>query len=247
MKLLKPLLFCCLACALFTNGQAVAQKAPVIESVSIFGDSSEGKMKKNLKQAYLLGKILSQQNKGLILNGTTQGILGEVLKGAYESGGEITLVSMPEEYDTLCPETHFCRKLSYTFTESPEEKEMLLKELGDVIVILPGGWEPLNIFMQVAHEQSLRKTNKNPVAEALKKDVAIGKLPVTALSNDNLTPVKAKPIIFLNINHYWDNLRYLIDEMKRQKVLSDAESNFIGFAEKPGDVLPMAQKIMQRQ
>ena len=105
------------------------------------------------------------------------------------------------------------------------------------------GWEPLAVFAQLANIQAQHRTYINEDKENLKREVASGKKPITALSAADLaTPLK-KPIIFLNINHYFDHLRYFIDEMRRQKILSEEETSFIGFAEKPKDVLPLAQKL----
>lgn len=54
-----------------------------------------------------------------------------------------------------------------------------------------------------------------------------------------------KPVIFLNTNHYWDDFQYQTDEMKRQHILTEKQSNYIAFVEKPRDVLPAALKIQK--
>ena len=230
---------------LFLSGALLplSVSAGTLETISIFGDTTNGKMSKNDKTAYQLGKMLADNKKKIVTGGETSGITGAVLKGAYEAGADITPVAVSESFDAYCPETHFCRKIPYTFVDSEEERQMMRADLGDAIVILPGGWEPLAVFAQLANMQAQHRTYINEDKENLKREVASGKKPITALSAADLaTPLK-KPIIFLNINHYFDHLRYFIDEMRRQKILSEEETSFIGFAEKPKDVLPLAQKL----
>ena len=57
---------------------------------------------------------------------------------------------------------------------------------------------------------------------------------------------KKKPVLFLNINHYWDNLRYQLDEMKRQKEMSEAETDYIAFIDKPRNMLSEATKLQKQ-
>ncbi len=58
--------------------------------------------------------------------------------------------------------------------------------------------------------------------------------------------LEKKPVIFLNLNHYWDNLRYQTEEMTRQKVLSKDNTMYISFIDKPRDVLSEADKIQKQ-
>lgn len=218
----------------------------IIETVSVFGDSMLEKTDKNGKAAYQLGKILAQQKKKLVFGGETSGLSGEMLKGAYDAHADITLITVPESFNAFCPENHFCRQLTYTFVESEEERRMTRADLGDVIVILPGGWESLALFAELANLQAQNRIYFNEDKELLKREILMGKKSPAELETADLTQPKIKPIIFLNINHYWDNLRYLIDEMRRQNILSKAETLFIGFAGKPKDVLPLAQKMMNQ-
>ncbi len=219
--------------------------AGTLETISIFGDTTNGKMSKNDKMAYQLGKMLADNKKKIVMGGETSGIAGALLKGAYEAGADITMIAVSESFHAYCPETHFCQKIPYTFVDSEEERQMTRADLGDAIVILPGGWEPLAIFAQLANMQAQYRTYAHEDKENLKGEVASGKKPITALSSADLTAPAKKPIIFLNINHYFDHLRYFIDEMRRQKILSEEETSFIGFAEKPKDVLPLAQKLVK--
>lgn len=57
---------------------------------------------------------------------------------------------------------------------------------------------------------------------------------------------KKKPVIFLNINHYWDNLRYQLDEMKRQKMITEDQTDYIAFVDKPRDVFKEMTRLKQK-
>ncbi len=57
---------------------------------------------------------------------------------------------------------------------------------------------------------------------------------------------KKKPVIFLNLNHYWDNFRYQLDEMKRQNEIDDDDTDYISFIDKPRNVLSEAIKIQKQ-
>ena len=55
-----------------------------------------------------------------------------------------------------------------------------------------------------------------------------------------------KPVVFLNLNHYWDDFQYQTDEMKRQHILTDKQLDYIAFVEKSRDVLSTAMKINKK-
>lgn len=54
-----------------------------------------------------------------------------------------------------------------------------------------------------------------------------------------------KPIIFLNINHFWDRLREQLFEMRKQEVVGKDVFDYIVFVDKVKDVLPAAEKAQR--
>ena len=55
--------------------------------------------------------------------------------------------------------------------------------------------------------------------------------------------INVKPMIFLNTNGFWDNLRKQFDVMIQMNAISPAQFKHVGFASEPEDVLPMAARI----
>ncbi len=57
--------------------------------------------------------------------------------------------------------------------------------------------------------------------------------------------IQKKPVIFLSLNHYWDNLRFLAEEMKIRKAITDDNYQYMALIDKPKDVFNTAQKIQK--
>ena len=206
---------------LSTTLTAFAQNSnPQINTIGIYGDSHTITKGNHQKDVYQLGKLLAQSQKKLIVDGQTEGLSGKFLQGAYESKGNIEIVTTPAQYHKNCPQTHFCQHIPYELTKTPELAQEKRTDSADMYVILPGGLDSLTSFSHLVGLQ-----------ENLKK---------------NFKSLKKKPIILLNSNHYFDNLRNQLSEMKRQNVISDSDVDFIGFAEKPKEVLPLAEKLMKQ-
>ncbi|MBQ8250829.1 MAG: LOG family protein [Alphaproteobacteria bacterium] len=52
-----------------------------------------------------------------------------------------------------------------------------------------------------------------------------------------------KPVVFLNTNHYWDRLKEMLIEMKRQNVISQSILDTIAFENKPDSVVKTLEKL----
>ena len=201
-----------LACStLLLSASAQAE----IANITVFGSTSPHFSKNYHSPAYQFGKILGQQKKTLIYNGSVYGLLGDVYKGATDGKTEIINISMPDIYNEQCPENHPCRENNTLLMDTVQECQSQLYENADMIVILPGGLETLDAFTGY----------------------------IIAVGNGKQ---EKKPVVFLNINHYWDNLRYQLDEMKRQNELGDEDTDFISFTDKPRNVLSEASKLQKQ-
>ena len=209
--ILRNSLFTLVCSALILSSNAHAEMA----NITVFGSSSPHFSKNYHSPAYQFGKILGQQKKTLIYNGSIYGLMGDVYQGATDAKTEIITISMPEVYDEQCPQNHPCRQNNTLLADTVQECQRRLYENADMIVILPGGIETLD--------------------EVTGYIIAVG-----------TGEQEKKPVVFLNINHYWDNLRYQLDEMKRQKELGDEDTDFISFTDKPRNVLSEATKLQKQ-
>ena len=52
-----------------------------------------------------------------------------------------------------------------------------------------------------------------------------------------------KPVVFLNTNHYWDRLKEMLIEMKRQNVISQNVLDTIAFENKPDSVVKTLERL----
>lgn len=229
---------------LSTTLTAFAQNSnPQINTIGIYGDSHTITKGKHQKDVYQLGKLLAQSQKKLIVDGQTEGLSGKFLQGAYESKGNIEIVTTPAQYHKNCPQTHFCQHIPYELTKTPELAQEKRTDSADMYVILPGGLDSLTTFSDlIALQKQLKENPKEWAKKSQKSDASTNGLNESEYRSNQ----KTKPIILLNSNHYFDNLRNQLSEMKRQNVISDSDVDFIGFAEKPKEVLPLAQKLINQ-
>ncbi len=52
-----------------------------------------------------------------------------------------------------------------------------------------------------------------------------------------------KPVVFLNTNHYWDRLREMLIEMKRQNIISQTVLDTIAFENRPENAIKTLEKL----
>ncbi len=186
-----------------------------INTVSVFGSTSHHFPKNFLNSTAQFGKLLAQKNKVMFYEGSQKGLVGNIAETMKANKGIAIIVATPEKYEHDCPEDNACRQLEWVAASNTADQKKELYQMGDAIVILPGGWNTLADFATY-----------------------------TALVQQ--AQMEKKPVIFLNLNHYWDNLRYQTEEMTRQKVLNNTDTMYVSFVDKPRDVLSEAEKIQKR-
>lgn len=58
--------------------------------------------------------------------------------------------------------------------------------------------------------------------------------------------IKRKPLIFLNINRFWNPYKKQLQKMQKTGAIDNDKLNFVGFVKHAKDVLPMATKIAEQ-
>lgn len=246
--MLKKSLFGGLSVILMCTSFAVfAQHKSAVQAIGIYGDSAISTKGTHQKEVKQLGKILAQSKKKLLFDGQTNGLSGKLLQSAYESKGNIEIFSTTAEYEQNCPETHFCRQIPYTLTNTQERADKQRVDSADMYLILPGGLDSFTDFADLVAVQQKKKNSKTPATDDTNRSEKLPQKAVIGLLKPQMTKQRIKPIILLNSNHYWDNLREQFAEMKRQNIIKDEDIAFIGFAEKPKDVLPLAEKLIKQR
>ncbi len=117
-----------------------------MKSVVVFCGSSEGDNPAFADQAYELGKTLGQQQTTLVYGGARIGVMGKVAQGTLEADGKVIgvipdFLKIREVYHTGLTEL--------IVTENMHQRKMIMHELSEGIMMLPGGYGTLEEFFEM--------------------------------------------------------------------------------------------------
>jgi uncharacterized protein (TIGR00730 family) len=111
-------------------------KSSKIRKICVYCGSGPGKDPVFAQAARAFGKILAQNNIGLVYGGGAVGIMGELSRAVLENGGEVTGI-IP---DFLMAREHaFNQVQGLIVTRDMHERKRKMFELADAFVALPGG------------------------------------------------------------------------------------------------------------
>ena len=88
-------------------------------------------------RAFDVGRKLAEHGIGLVYGGGSVGLMGKVADGALSAGGEVIGV-IPEKLQALELGHAGCTELRVV--SSMHERKLMMAELADGFVALPGGW-----------------------------------------------------------------------------------------------------------
>lgn len=117
-----------------------------IKSVEVFCGSSAGQNPDYSKAAYKLGKYLAENSIELVYGGAKIGIMGAVAQGALDHGGRVVGV-LPEFLKTK--EIAHPQLTEIIATNSMHERKMIMHELTDAVLTLPGGFGTLDELFEM--------------------------------------------------------------------------------------------------
>jgi len=103
------------------------------KTVTVFGSSLPLPGEKEYEDAYLLGKLLAQNNFN-VCSGGFNGIMDAVSKGAFEEGKEA--VGITVDLFNALPSTHLTKEIKCNTLFDRIER---LINYGDAFIVLPGG------------------------------------------------------------------------------------------------------------
>ena len=104
--------------------------------ICVYGASGEKLRQEYFDAAYALGALMAEGGHTLVYGGGQTGLMGAVGRGAHDKGGEIIGVA-PKFFDepgVLSPD---CTEL--IFTETMRERKLIMEDMADAFIILPGG------------------------------------------------------------------------------------------------------------
>lgn len=134
-----------------------------IKSVSVFGSITDDMNQNYKKQAYQLGQVLVQKKKDLFYEGSGTGLSGSVFQGAFDQKGNITVISTPVLFQKQCPTSYDCQKSNFIPVSNIYEQKKLLFKSGDILVLIPGGFETLDAFAMFNSLTLAGEEQKKPI------------------------------------------------------------------------------------
>jgi uncharacterized protein (TIGR00730 family) len=108
-----------------------------MKRVCVFCGSSSGSKKIYAGTAYNLGKLLAENNIGLVYGGGRVGLMGILADSVLESSGEVT---------GIIPKGLFAREVAHDgltqllFVDSMHQRKAVMEEFADGFIALPGGY-----------------------------------------------------------------------------------------------------------
>lgn len=117
-----------------------------MKQVVVFCGSSEGSSPKYAEDGYLLGEKLAQEKIVLVYGGAKIGIMGQVAKGALESNGKV--IGVIPEFLKL-REVYHTGLSELIVTKNMHERKLIMHELSEGIIMLPGGYGTLEEFFEM--------------------------------------------------------------------------------------------------
>jgi uncharacterized protein (TIGR00730 family) len=117
-----------------------------VKSVTVFCGSSEGNDKKILEEAYTLGKFLAVNKITLIYGAARIGVMGQLAEGALSNGGKVIGV-IPDflKKKEVCHEN----LSELIVTKTMHERKMIMHELSEGVITLPGGYGTLEELFEM--------------------------------------------------------------------------------------------------
>lgn len=125
--------------------------------ITVFCGSSVGNDPIYAQQAVLLGEILVKRGYGIIYGAGKTGLMGVIADSVLKAGGEVIgvipeFLMVKELLHTGLTKTHVVKTM--------EERKVVMNELCDAIVTLPGGFGTMDEYFEVLTLGQLSRHNK---------------------------------------------------------------------------------------
>lgn len=117
-----------------------------MKSIVVFCGSSEGNDPTIINQGYELGKTLALQGITTVYGAAKIGIMGKVAQGAIDNNGKV--IGVIPEFLKLKEVVHLGLAELHV-TENMHERKLLMHDLSDGILTLPGGFGTLEELFEM--------------------------------------------------------------------------------------------------
>jgi hypothetical protein len=128
-----------------------------MKSVVVFCGSSEGNDEHIIEQGYLVGATLAKQDIAVVYGAAKIGIMGKVAEGALQHHGKV--IGVIPEFLKLKEVVHLGLTELHV-TDNMHERKLLMHDLSDGIITLPGGYGTLEELFEMITWAQLGLHNK---------------------------------------------------------------------------------------
>lgn len=128
-----------------------------MQTICVFGSSSESIDKEFLDSAEHLGHTLAKNGKAVVFGAGRYGIMGAVSRGAKAGGGRLIGVS-PSFFQEMDVLVDYADEL--IFTETMRERKGIMEDSSDAFIICAGGIGTFEEFFEVLTLKQLGRHSK---------------------------------------------------------------------------------------
>lgn len=130
--------------------------------ICVFGAASPKIDPMFIKETEAMGAELAKRGHELIFGGGGNGLMGAAARGAKSAGGEVVGI-IPKFFEDESIEALFEGCDDLIETDSMRDRKMIMEEMSDAFVIVPGGIGTFEEFFEVLTLKQLRRHDK-PIA-----------------------------------------------------------------------------------
>lgn len=110
-----------------------------------------------------VGELLAQNNITLVFGGGDEGMMGKVLQGVLNKNGPVKGIITEKLFEAECHNPSVYKEGQLVKVDTMAERKRLLIDLGDAILVGPGGWGTIDEFSEYAVSVQLGDAERKPL------------------------------------------------------------------------------------
>lgn len=130
--------------------------------ICVFGAASPKIDPMFIAETEAMGAELARRGHTLVFGGGGNGLMGAVARGAKSENGEVVGI-IPKFFEDENIESLFSQCDDLIETDSMRDRKMIMEEMSDAFIIVPGGIGTFEEFFEVLTLKQLRRHDK-PIA-----------------------------------------------------------------------------------
>ncbi|MBU4316872.1 MAG: TIGR00730 family Rossman fold protein [Proteobacteria bacterium] len=117
-----------------------------MKRICVFCGSNPGANPRYVQTAKALGRVMAEKSLGLVYGGASVGMMGEIADAVLQAGGDVIGVIPKFLVDKEVSHEHLT---DLRVVNSMHERKMLMADLSDGFIALPGGLGTIEEFFEV--------------------------------------------------------------------------------------------------